>query len=334
MSKKQPPKEAAPETLPDLGSKGYHLPAGRYAERLKRERRGKKIAGIVAGVSLVGIALMSIIAFLGKVSGNFTIQVANQNVGATLSLSTDKEFTVPTTRLLAGGLSNAIAASSDVVIPTAKDYRASMEGGNSYALDATMVVEGEEKTVNQGLIYSFFVRNGESQDIGYDLTLRVDNYTPPYNGAAEPYSYFRVAFWADKYNVHDELLETRIEIYGEASSILRVKESDGIRSDENREFVGGSSKARDDLGEYRYLIPGQHEEETTRYCTNFLDGFKTIFYQNYSPSGDNSFNALHGGEYIHYTMLMWLEGSDPDCAGRTPLGASMAFSLVFGAKSI
>ena len=28
---------------PEIG-KGYHLPAGRYAEKLKRERRAKKIA--------------------------------------------------------------------------------------------------------------------------------------------------------------------------------------------------------------------------------------------------------------------------------------------------
>ena len=317
---------------PEIG-KGYHLPAGRYAEKLKRERRAKKIATVVMGVSLAGVALMSVIAFLGKVSGNFTIQVAKQNVGASLYLYHDRSFGEPTTRLLAGGLQNAIAASSDVVIPKAKEFRESFEGGNSSVLDTTMVIDGAEQTVNQGLIYSFYTRNGESADVAFDLTMRVDNYTPPYNGAAEPYSYLRVAVWADKYNVLDQRIDSRFDVFGEASSILRIKTTHGILEGENREFVGGGSKAKDESGEYRYLVPGDHAEESKMFCTNFLDGFKTIFYQNYTSSGDNSFNFLYSGEYIHYTLLMWLEGCDPDCAGKTPLGASMSFSLVFGAKA-
>src|SRR5574344_2030782 len=76
-------------------------------ERKKRRR----IAWIVFGVSGTGIAILAILAFLGQISGSFTIKL-NQ-VEAHLGLSDNDGFSTTTSYLTASGLPQGYEYTAD-----------------------------------------------------------------------------------------------------------------------------------------------------------------------------------------------------------------------------
>lgn len=332
MKKKEP--KPAPEEK-SLTDKGLHAPAYSVSEKLRKRRRNKKIASIVMAASFSGIALMAIIAFIGRVSGNFTIQVAQKEADARLLLSTDKDFSSSATRLLGGGLENAIAASSEITVPAAKAFHASETGGDNHSLDDTKVIAGEEVTVNRGLLYSCFLQNGGQRTVSYDVDMKMTGYVSPNNGAAEPYTYLRVGVFGTIYDLDGNVAHSFSKFYAAASSIDAARGESGIVYGETREFLGSSAVASDASGkQYRYPLSGDTIPESKVLCDPFLDGMNHIFYQAYTPEGEFSTNTLAPGQIAHYTFLLYLEGSDWDCKGKAPSGCSMSFALEFGPSAL
>lgn len=331
MKKKEP--KPAPEEK-SLTDKGLHAPAYSVSEKIRRRRRNKKIASIVMAASFSGLALMAIIAFIGRVSGNFTIQVAQKEADARLLLSTDKDFSSSATRLLGGGLENAIAASSEITVPAAKAFHASETGGDDHSLDDTRVIAGEEVTVNRGLLYSCFLQNGGQRTVSYDVDMKMTGYVSPNNGAAEPYTYLRVGVFETIYDLEGNPTHSSTKFYAAASSIDAVKGESGIVYGETREFLA-SAVAYDASGrQYRCPLSGDTIPESKVLCDPFLDGMNHIFYRAYTPEGEFSTNTLAPGQIAHYTFLLYLEGDDWDCKGRAPSGCSMSFALEFGPSAL
>ncbi|MGN1262322.1 MAG: hypothetical protein ACI4UT_04620 [Candidatus Enteromonas sp.] len=332
MKKKEPKPVAEEKSLTD---KGLHAPAYSVSEKVRKRRRNKKIASIVLASSFAGLALMAIIAYIGRVSGNFTIQVAQKDTDARLLLSTEKDFSSASTRLLGGALENAIAASSEVTVPAAKAFHASEAGGDDHALDDTTLIAGQEVTVNRGLVYSCFLQNAGSRTLSYDVDMKMTGYVSPNNGAAEPYTYLRVGVFETIYDLSGNATHSSSKFYAAASSIDAARGESGIVYGETREFLGSSAVAFDASGrKYRYPLSGDTIPESKTLCDPFLDGMSHIFYQAYTPDGEFSHNTLAPGQIAHYTFLLYLEGSDADCKGKAPSGCSMSFALEFGPSAL
>ncbi len=253
------------------------------SEKIARRRKAKKIATIVGATGLAGVTLFSIIAFLGRVSGNFTVNINQSSNIARLQLSETKDFASPSVHLKAPGLDNASCASSDDVLKVGDEANIAENGGSySEKLDEIRYDEdgNEISRINRGLIYSCFLLNPSSVAVKFDLSLVMTGYSSPSNAAVEPYSLLRVGIWHTRYAMDGMAEASLFKCFAADNTTVRYS-GDGIRiEDDPREYVGES-----------HLMRGTHSGENITYRR--LD--QTIANDSRSQQKADSFTGYLGG---------------------------------------
>lgn len=304
---------------------------------VKRKKR-RKAAWIIFSIGFTGCTILGILAFLGRYSGNFTI-LMNQNDESQLTLFT--QFTNPntgaaadatdkTTFLRCGGLTNAFNYSCDSLPDDAElDSNA---GGDADAkglasLSSQSFVDpetGQTASKQLFLVYTFFVKNVSSANADYSVQMNAD-FIEPTNGANSLESYTRVRVF-ENVMTNDKTTETHnMTTYAEAATTPFL---DSDLKSRDQECIGYFTQ--DDTNNVR--TPKAKRAENNGFCTNFFSQttvfstrFTTAFAKTY-PSG------LPSGYSVRYTVVMWMEGDDPECKAPSPVGASMTFSMGFQAE--
>jgi len=270
----------------------------------KRKKR-RKAAWIVFAVSGTGMAILSILAFLGQVSGTFTVKL-NQ-VEAHLGLSSDDTFPTQTSYLTTPGLPNGYNFSCDK-LPTIEEMDSNTGGDKS-----ENILDKEGQIVYQKYMgTTFFLKNFAADTTAYRVSLNIDDYRTPSNQTASLLESLRVRVFE---NIFTGTTETHsFETYAlEASTAYWFTKADG--SEETRETIGAYTTASDGT-----RTPAAAKAENNAFATNF-ESNSIVFSRDYP--------ALEALMEIRYSIFIWIEGDDKQCASVQPLNSSVTLSMHF-----
>jgi hypothetical protein len=270
-----------------------------------QRKKRKRIAWIVFGISGTGVAVLAIIAFLGQISGNFTVKL-NQ-VEAHLGLSDNDAFSTQTTYLQATGLPYGYQYSCDK-LPDSEVL------DNNTGGDKTLNIPDEKgDTLYQEYFgMTFFMKNFAEETAAFHVSLNIDDYTTPSNQATSLLESLRVRVYE---NIYTGSVETHnCETYALIASQKNwFTLADGTV--ENRECIGAHTTATDGT-----RTPAAAKADNNGFCTNF-ESTKLVFGRDY--------NSMTSKMIIRYSIQMWIEGDDPEAQGVQPIGSSVTLSMHF-----
>ena len=299
-----------------------------YGRRLARRRKMKKAWIILASSALGGILVLSIIAYLGRVSNAFTISIDPRTAQNTIVFKQSPNSptgTDETTYLTAEGMQNSWQTGADSVFAHAATLypetnyspdRNPLIGSHNYK--DQQFIEGVEGpvVVDKALFYTFYLSNASDGAIDYSFNMKLENYVSPSNNAQEPYTYLRVALFENTFIREVGATQTHnYTVY--ALSNYEYKNGAG----DYREPISAWVPRTDAEGNITHVAAGNVTPELNDYAVPFIAN-REFF--------DRSGN-LQQGEIKRYTIAIWIEGNDPDCYGRSPEGVTMTFGLYFSA---
>ncbi len=270
-----------------------------------RRRKQRNVALVVTGVGLVGVLMLGIISFLGRVSGQFTIKmdprVAPTNMKLFETVDGDEK-----TLITAKGLNNAYATSAQTVFEYVDTLKSNNTLNGSNNLSRKNTSNGEEENIDLALVFTFYAENtSKSEDATFDYSMAIDDYVEPTNSSIQPYSYLRVALFENLYQ-EDGNGSHDCNIYALESTKTNA-------AGDNREILS-TFREVDRSPRYTYNDIG--------YCTPFEDAYSIFTREGIT---------LRAKEKMRFTIVAWFEGNDSDCTGNTPTGSSMTFSVNFKA---
>ena len=255
-----------------------------------KKRKKKKIAALtVFGSATVATALI-IVSFLGSRVGSFTVKLRQSNVKLALTKNNDTSST--TSFLLVNELPSFDLTTNNSLLNHDKIDNHSTD----YLLGAHIPENTKKPSSLYYFKYTFYVNNVGNVTAAYDFKLTITENNPPRNNLAYGY---------------DDLL--RVRLYENV--------------DENaHDYVTYAKRARtahaDDQGALVYSEPiaGNPDDPDFPGYANIFDSQSVIL--------KKSVSGFTSGAYNRYTLLMWLEGSDPECEGTViPEGGSLKLQI-------
>jgi hypothetical protein len=296
------PKKDAPANKPDAkpattdpkkGPAGKDPKASKKAyrevpnETFIRRRKQKRVALVILSVSGIGVLMLGIIAFLGQVSGNFTVKIDSK---ADLTMDdTDGTFVQKTSYLKATGLKNASTIYADNIPDD--DIVDGAAGGSK---NGTKTTESHpDYSVDTYMCYTFYVKNVSKDSSNFNLTLNIDAYENGINASCSLIDIVRLRLYCNPF------------VEGETSTTHDNETYANLNKDgKSSELVSYENSA---------------QERNRAAATPFLNN-KTVLNEDY---------VLGSQDMYRYTVVMWLEGFDPDCKGSQPTQAYVTFSMFF-----
>ena len=253
-------------------------------QRLIKKRRKKRRIIITTSISAILVTAFIIIAFLSNYVGNFTISLIDYETR--LALSTSPDMDGSTTHLKVDGFSNAVPYSVDDIDRAEEQNILDTNTGGSNNETLTIANEVE---VSLYFSYTFFVTNVGDGPCYYYYGLDI---TDEDSGSNDVFisDALRFRIFQNKYDP-DETEETLSH-----ESIDYTKKNDDSSSDED---------LNPDTAEYLAKCEADNENGDLEY---FNDDSTIILL-------DDASTKLWPDEVIRYTILMWIEGDDPDCVG-------------------
>lgn len=281
--------------------------------RFVRERRKKRIVAAVLLVSFLGCATLGIIAFLGHNFGRFTIQLDDAQKGALTLSNTISEtstgevdpnsgeeisvsdVTTYSSYLDVDGFScKAPTEADDLPLPSEIDSD-KMEG-NAYSIT-------DERGTYWG--YTFYVKNISTDTVEYSIKLYFASVTEPTNLASSC----------------------------SLESILRVRVFENDLGSDNNSFVTYARRTtnawNDERKDREYVSKSDAKYSyNAELATNFAvdddeDPEQIVVFED--PK-ELPYNTIR-----RYSILMWLEGNDPDCQGERPHDGSLELAVTISA---
>ena len=254
-----------------------------------KKRKRKKAAIIAAAVSTTVATALIIVSFLGSRVGSFTVKLRQSNVK--LALTKDNNTVTSTSFLLVNELpSFDLATNNDLL-----DHQKIDTPTTDYLLGATFDKITKKPRSLYFFKYTFYVNNVGTVPAEYDFRLKISENNPPRNNLAYGY---------------DDLLRVRLyenideNAHGYATYAKRARTA---HTDSTGELVY-TEPISGEPGDYDF--PGYAE----MFVNNSLILTKTA--------------PIDVGGFYRYTILMWLEGSDPECEGTViPEGGSLKLQV-------
>jgi len=257
-----------------------------------KKKRTRKIVILATCVTGVAVTAFSIVAFLGKELGDFTVSI--QNDGPQLSISQTGDFTDATSFLRI-----------DKVKPFEVWTNSALPSDDEIDNKSTTASIGErvdsKNEVNSIYFFklTFFVKNVGTVVANYneDLTIvsAVKDTTTNSYGLDD---ILRVRFYSNKSDTTTGL-ESSSHNY-----VTYAKESDNLHYDADgnathKEYIAGSG---------------------TGLCESFLSDTEIC---------NTEQTNLGINEVIRYTILYYLEGEDTECNGAKPVDSNIKLNLSF-----
>lgn len=290
-----PSKKGNPDSL-------LYPTSAKYARR----RKQRNIALIVGGVGAVGVLMLGVIAFLGRVSGVFTIKMDPRIAPSTMKLF-DKVDGDSKELLTASGLANAHVTTAETVFTEVDKLKTDNDLNGSHNLSQGTTSDGE--SIDTALVFTFYAENvSDTEDAVFDYSLVIDDYTSPTNSAVQPYSYLRVAIYENLYDPE-----------GNGSHDCTIYALESINENAAGDY-------RECLSTYRTV--DSKKKPTYKYGSG--DGYCEPFADNYTVANKTAI-TLPAQKILRYTIVAWFEGNDPDCYGSAPEGSSITLSMSFSA---
>lgn len=270
------------------------------AQPYYKRRKRKVIAWIFFGVGGTGCLVLGILAFLGQVSGNFSISLKESDQ-AKLAMATESNFSDESSYLRAQGLTSADVIAADILPDDSE-------------IDSDV---GGSKNGPNYLAYTFYIKNASTEKISYNVSVNIDDYKSPSNQAVSLIAILRMRVYENL--VVGTTLTHSMTTYAKASSTPFSKDDGTV---EYRDPISLCTVLSDGTKLLPTEISGNMKAENV--------GFADPFVSN-SIACNRLYTDLASQGIVRYTVVTWLEGNDPDCIGKEPLGSSVTFSMHFSA---
>ena len=272
-----------------------------------RKRRRRKIAALVSLFSATGVTSLVIISFLGRSVGTFTVSV--QNTTVRLALSEEKTFKNPTSYLRIDDLPSTYYefsynwfTSFDLIDSEQNDYH--------YGC-----VREPDGTISgmQFLKYTFYVKNVGNSPAEYTLSINLDDCTQADDGSGRTLDETLRIMVFDNDPLAGDTHDFKVYAKDIVDSRYKVYDKDGNQT--YREFIA----------EYPYPNADNtlREDDDHPLAESFLpNSGKTVIKKRVS--------AFDKNDIRRYTLVYWLEGSDPQAnlADKdAPEGAKIKLSV-------
>jgi len=271
-----------------------------YPSEFSKSRKRKRIAMIILAISQLTIVIFVVISFLGSAVGRYTVSLeANR---AALTIAVDNSFTKETSLLRAQNLEAARAESVDY-LPN-HDILDSALGQGSHNGD---VLDPDGALLySTYFAYTFYMKNLGDSHVDYQVTMSLAQNKNIVDGAMPIEEYVRVRFY--------ENIDTGGEVTHNFRTFAKTTNNLIYDEDSNRingECVGNSLKVSP------YTCSASNPENNFR--AEEFTAVSEILKYNYLD--------FLPEQIIRYTIVIWLEGDDPECTSLPPAGASMEFGM-------
>ncbi len=274
-----------------------------YPTEYAQTRKKRKIAAIVSASSALTIATFVMISYLGTNVGPYTVELEQNR--ASLTISTNENFTKKTSLLRASNLDAARAESVDYLPNHAildDQHGMGSHNGDVFDEDGTLMY-------STYFAYTFFLKNQGDAPVDFTATLSLSQSENIIEGAIPIEEYLRVRLYE---NVVGEEVTHNYRTFAKTTNYL-IYDDNNARV--NGECVGNG------LSVPPYTCSASKEENSVR----------AEVFESSSNIVDYTFLDLYPEVVIRYTIVIWLEGDDPDCTYLPPIGASMQFGMVISA---
>lgn len=262
-----------------------------YDVSLVRKKRRRRIMALVSFISAIGLASLVMISFLGRNVGAYTISITNSSVK--LALSQKSDF---------------VHQSSYIRIEGIKQFEE-----NTYrALPPDSILDNEDTPFDYGMVgdvsnsrYSFFkctyyVKNVGNITANYTMDVYIGK-TNKANDGSERRLDDTVRIMVYENDPREDTHHKRI--FANAAYENNVDRDGRFTS---REFVSVAG-------------PNNQESDEFPLAETF---FSSSIAARYKVEG------FAKGDMLRYTVVMWLEGEDPQArGGSVPEGASIEFGV-------
>lgn len=260
----------------------------------KRKRR--LAAKLVAMITSITLVTFVIIAYLGSTVGRYTISLEQDRIQMTMS--PDGGFSRPTTLLRATNLTKAYPISVDS-LPSHDVLDAGEGSHNGVRRD-----EYGNFVSDIYFAYTFYVKNLSEIPVDYGVHLKLKTSASTIIDAVPVAEYVRIRFYENR--VIDGITTHNYTNYAKRTNLVVYNDND---EQEFRECVSITNLDK--------TCSAGNPENSVRASEFYaLDSIAQYTYY-----------QLPSQEVMRYTIVIWLEGNDPDCYGVTPQGASMEFSM-------
>lgn len=275
-----------------------------YDQLFVRKRRRRRIAAFVALFSSMGITSLVIISFLGRSVGTFTVSLNNSEVS--LALCEKQDSTNYSTFLRVNDSSRYIEHSYEFFKNQLDTIDNEETPYNVGAFEHTYL-DTKDNTIKTATCleyfkYTFYVKNVGSKTAAYDLKINVDDRTRSDDNTGRSLDdTLRVMVFENDptSNEHNYL------VYAKKAAENNI-DIDGNKTD--REFIASH--------------PQSTNRETEKYplAQIFKDGGTVCEY---------NVNDFIKNEMRRYTVVIWLEGEDPQSKPDTeyPEGATLKLGV-------
>lgn len=285
----------------------------KYIDPYAKRYRQKLITNAVLIVSLLLITALVIIAYLGSLIGNYTIQLkADRRV---LTMADNIYFNNSTVRLVAesledcGPLSEAdLPDDATIDADVFKSSDASHNGGDEY--------DGKY------LAYTFYVMNVSDLEQNYIVSLSIGGINVPTNTGYLIDEILRVRLYQNEVILNqDDTIITKNDSTTYAKRTRHEVKFGGDIPDDTRECVGAHGRTPNDDTDYSVCLrkdnSGRYVPDESYRATQFLTDTKIL-------ETDNIIKE-HG--VVRFTVVAWLEGNDPECTGLVPESAAIKLAM-------
>ena len=270
-----------------------------YDLQYVRKRRRRRIAALVSLISAIGVTCLVITSFLGRTVGTFTVAVSNSTVR--LALSKTEEFKEPTSYLRIDKLLPLRETSFENIKTRGFDTIDNEETEYDYA---RIIDEDTKQPVALEFIkYTFYISNMSTTIAKYNLTINLGDRRKSSDGTER--------------TLDDTL---RLMVFendppaGESHDYrVFAKESAEYNYD-----IKGNKTRREFIS--TYPSGSNQEDDEHKLAESFLPGQSVVKY---------SVGNFKRGDIRRYTLVMWLEGEDPQSDGsdEIPEGASLKLGV-------
>lgn len=250
-----------------------------------KKRRRRKVTAIVTGVTGVLLIPFLILSFIGREIGHFNVALKNSKVA--LALSVDEELKDTTTLISLKDIPAYAVYSNDAINRYYTDEMIDTVSSNDQ-IGKRVNPNTNETSALYFFKYTFYVTNVGEMNACYDLKLSITDNKRPSNV---------------NYSLDD---------------ILRVRWYENDKDSTAHNYVTYAKKS---------LTPHFNDGDTTPNYDTCIgandsngmckDGYATQFEDDTVILSEN-INHFKVKDTKRYTLLMWLEGNDPEAFGTTP----------------
>ena len=262
-----------------------------YDQLYVKKRRRRKVAALVALFSAIGVTALVIVAFLGRTVGSFTISLRNTDVS--LSLSEKADFNNPSSYIHLPNLKGLRETTYESILAKGVDLLDSDKTDYYYGQD----VDEQGNMVSLEFIKcTFYIRNTGNSSAQYNLSINITDRTESKEDNSE-----NVRILDDTLRVM--VFENDASVEGSHEKTVYAKEA---KSPLSHKDINGNPTSREFIGEPSYTY---QEDEAHPLAESFLSGKTVAKYtaQNFKK-----------GDVKRYTIVLWLEGFDPESKPDQP----------------